>query len=1346
MTQPINITAGRGFRVNNPPSASCPAGLVGESYSATSPEHVTAHGRENDRRPITSKTRNYTKTKWTIGEKIIILECFAYSRHECWGRQKDIVFESQIKASSLPKEKVEETTVKKLSSIVSQIRIYLTPDEVKETEDRGRNRAESEFSNLEDEEKQQFDKGVWTRSEKWTLVWTTHYAKTKFSKPKDSSKEWFRLFQHHCPVKKGVPRGKLTTQKGNILCAKVFSKDQLDSMETRVLDMLENEICPIQNPISVPPEEHCDNEDEPDIEQVLETNRPDIDEEASEGNMNEETTEHNEATESETINNSPSIPATSVEEETLDERKIQVEEELLNVIEEVKRMTFEKRPTLIRLKENKSFKDLSAEVQEVVRSMNIDDLGIDEVNTYHYSCALYIQRKLVPWLDENKNNRKRAKPKTPPWKQKINKRINQLRAEISQMSTNEPLTKNLINRLRRLKRKYGISEDNFKAKIAEHHAQLKALTAEIRNKTRKSEKKRINKEFKENPRKVYRDLMEENIEVEKPPEKEKLEEFWRPLFETPKEHTEHRWVNEIIHQNKDKPEMLIYDITPEQIRDKLKQFSNFKRPGVDKIPNFWLKELKCFHPHYAQNFNKIINESIETPSWLTTGTTSLIPKSTETTLPNKYRPICCLPTTYKLLTAIIADAMYEHLEKWQYLEEEQKGCRRQRQGTKHQLLINNSILEDCKRRARNLSMAWVDYKKAYDSVPHSWIIRCLDMYKINPAIKEFLKSQMQKWTMNIKLKHTEGEIHLPDVKVKRGIFQGDSLSPLLFCIAIDPLSKLIKKESIGYSLGKSRKKSDKMKDLISHLLFMDDLKLFAEDEKGIERLIEVVHTFSRDIGMEFGLDKCAKCTIKKGVKTKGDRIEIEEGKFVEDLEKDADYKYLGIEENATLEHRKLREKARKEYIRRLKKICRSELSPKNKIVAINQKAIPVLSYGFGIIDWPQKEIDSLDIKTRKILTIHKLIYRNQCIDRIYLPRRDGGMGLTEINDVYRKTIINLDHYLQKTKDEHLLKVRKQHQEDLPENKSITKLADICKSHHRQQDKEQPSEEESNPQVQEEEEQKSKYPYTRHEQAVKRHRWKTNKRAGAFYEETQKSYIDRKGSFQWIQNGELQFDEERLLLAAQDQGLTTNGFLKMCGLRQDDKCRFCHTATESTSHLVSGCQTLLADGHYTRRHNKVCTYLHWVICQDKNIPTQEVWLHTPQPVTATEDITIFYDKEIPAGRFIENGAIKPDIVVWDHKARTALIIDVSVPNDFGINRAEREKVTKYQDLKNALKEEWELNEILVVPVIVGATGIMKDNLQRYLDNIPGKPNKYQVQVSAIRGTVTLLKRALGTNFK
>jgi len=65
-----------------------------------------------------------------------------------------------------------------------------------------------------------------------------------------------------------------------------------------------------------------------------------------------------------------------------------------------------------------------------------------------------------------------------------------------------------------------------------------------------------------------------------------------------------------------------------------------------------------------------------------------------------------------------------------------------------------------------------------------------------------------------------------------------------------------------------------------------------------------------------------------------------------------------------------------------------------------------------------------------------------------------------------------------------------------------------------------------------------------------------------------------------------------------------------------------------------------------------------------------------------------------------------------------IREVSVPNDFGLNRAEREKVTKYQDLKNDLRDTWNLNTIEIIPVIVGATGVMKTNLKRYLQQIPG----------------------------
>ena len=135
---------------------------------------------------------------------------------------------------------------------------------------------------------------------------------------------------------------------------------------------------------------------------------------------------------------------------------------------------------------------------------------------------------------------------------------------------------------------------------------------------------------------------------------------------------------------------------------------------------------------------------------------------------------------------------------------------------------------------------------------------------------------------------------------------------------------------------------------------------------------------------------------------------------------------------------------------------------------------------------------------------------------------------------------------------------------------------------------------------------------------------------------------------------------------------------MAGISKNDQCRFCHAAIESTSHLISGCQILLADGYYTARHNKICRYLHWTICKDLNVPVKEkIWEHEPEPVSSNGEITIFYDKEIPAGKYIEGSAIKPDIVIWNKNQKTAQIVEVTVPNDYGLNRAERTKIIKYR---------------------------------------------------------------------
>ena len=119
---------------------------------------------------------------------------------------------------------------------------------------------------------------------------------------------------------------------------------------------------------------------------------------------------------------------------------------------------------------------------------------------------------------------------------------------------------------------------------------------------------------------------------------------------------------------------------------------------------------------------------------------------------------------------------------------EQKCCRRGSYGCNDQLFVNRMIIEDCKSKHRNLSMAWIDYRKAFDCVPHSWILKVSDLFKISPGLINILRTNMSMWETTLNLTHQNGNLKSKPI-INSGIFQGDSLSPLLFCQSLIPLSK-----------------------------------------------------------------------------------------------------------------------------------------------------------------------------------------------------------------------------------------------------------------------------------------------------------------------------------------------------------------------------------------------------------------------------------------------------------------------------------------------------------------------------------------------------------------------------
>ena len=63
-------------------------------------------------------------------------------------------------------------------------------------------------------------------------------------------------------------------------------------------------------------------------------------------------------------------------------------------------------------------------------------------------------------------------------------------------------------------------------------------------------------------------------------------------------------------------------------------------------------------------------------------------------------------------------------------------------------------------RKKNLAVAWIDYKKAYDMVPHSWIVECLGMVGVSEQIKHFLSESMKAWRVDLTCNQSLGGVDI----------------------------------------------------------------------------------------------------------------------------------------------------------------------------------------------------------------------------------------------------------------------------------------------------------------------------------------------------------------------------------------------------------------------------------------------------------------------------------------------------------------------------------------------------------------------------------------------------------
>ena len=88
----------------------------------------------------------------------------------------------------------------------------------------------------------------------------------------------------------------------------------------------------------------------------------------------------------------------------------------------------------------------------------------------------------------------------------------------------------------------------------------------------------------------------------------------------------------------------------------------------------------------------------------------------------------------------------------------------------------------------------------------------------------------------------------------------------------------------------------------------------------------------------------------------------------------------------------------KECIRRIRKVLKSKLNGANLVCGVNTWAVSLLRYLAAFISWRKSELQAINRKTRKLFTIYRALHPELDVDRLYVPRKRGGRGLTSIED------------------------------------------------------------------------------------------------------------------------------------------------------------------------------------------------------------------------------------------------------------------------------------------------------------------------------------------------------------
>ena len=304
-----------------------------------------------------------------------------------------------------------------------------------------------------------------------------------------------------------------------------------------------------------------------------------------------------------------------------------------------------------------------------------------------------------------------------------------------------------------------------------------------------------------------------------------------------------------------------------------------KSSGCDLISNEMILSLVEIHPDLLVNlFNRIFSTNTKIQEWTIAAITPIF-KSGVKTDPNNYRGISLLSCLGKLFSAILNQGLIRYAVDNNILKREQLGFLPGNRTSDAHIILNTLIQYYCHKKNKKIFACFVDFKKAFDTIPRDLLFRKLLGHGVTGKFFNTLKTIYKNDTCCVKV---DGKM-TRSFEANQGVKQGCVLSPLLFNIFIsDIVSRFDNEVCTPLQFDNSQ--------TIGSLIWADDPVILSESENGLQNMLKNLSSYAVENRMEINLDK-TKCMIFN--KT---------GKFLrrifevgdEKIYSTSSYKYLGF--------------------------------------------------------------------------------------------------------------------------------------------------------------------------------------------------------------------------------------------------------------------------------------------------------------------------------------------------------------------------------------------------------------------------------------------------------------------